>query len=264
MNIPRAKGRPAESPLAESLKVPVWKRVLDVSCILLVLPVSLMAMMAVAILIKLVSNGPVFFKQERVGYLGRRFLCYKFRSMAVTSDQKVHRKHMEHLIGSDLPMTKMDVKGDLRLIPFGWFLRATGLDELPQLINVLRGEMSLVGPRPCVPFEYERYLPWQKERFNTLPGLTGLWQVSGKNHTTFVEMMDLDINYCRTKSLWLDFKILLETLPAVIGQTRETARLIKPELAWAAPSRSLSRVEQADFQPGEVALAVVVETDSRR
>jgi len=247
MNILRTENRPARSPAAESIKIPVWKRILDVSCILLVLPVLIMAMLVVAIFIKLVSNGPVFFKQERVGYLGRRFLCYKFRSMAVTSDQNVHRQHLERLIGSDLPMTKMDDKGDSRLIPFGWLLRATGLDELPQLINVLRGEMSLVGPRPCLPFEADRYLPWQRERFNTLPGLTGLWQVSGKNHTTFVEMMDLDINYCRTKSLGLDCMILLQTLPVVIGQTRETADRQQPQLSWVSEREHLSWRDDANF-----------------
>jgi lipopolysaccharide/colanic/teichoic acid biosynthesis glycosyltransferase len=121
-------------------------------------------------------------------------------------------------------MAKLDLHGDPRLIPGGWWLRASGLDELPQIINVLRGEMSLVGPRPCLPYEYDRYLPWQKERFSTLPGLTGLWQVSGKNKTTFDEMMHLDIHYARNKSLWLDLKILLMTVSAVIIEIKNTRR----------------------------------------
>ena len=121
-------------------------------------------------------------------------------------------------------MMKMDRKGDPRIIPFGVLLRASGLDELPQLINVLRGEMSLVGPRPCVPYEYEKYLPWQKERFNSLPGLTGLWQVSGKNKTTFVEMIQLDIKYARNKTFWWDVKIIFMTIPVLIFQMLE-ARL---------------------------------------
>ncbi len=100
---------------------------------------------------------------------------------------------------SDAPMVKLDARGDSRIIPFGLLLRSAGLDELPQLINVLRGEMSMVGPRPCLPYECDKYLPWQCERFNTLPGLTGLWQVSGKNRTTFNEMMQLDIEYARKK-----------------------------------------------------------------
>jgi exopolysaccharide production protein ExoY len=101
-------------------------------------------------------------------------------------------------------------------------LRSTGLDELPQLLNVLRGEMSLVGPRPCLAYEYNKYQRWQKERFNTLPGLTGLWQVGGKNKTTFTEMICLDIRYARTRTLWLDLKILLKTVPAILIQVFET------------------------------------------
>ena len=107
---------------------------------------------------------------------------------------------------SNTPMTKMDSKGDPRIIPFGWLLRSSGLDELPQLINVLRGEMSLVGPRPCLPYEYDRYLPWQRERFAAVPGLTGLWQVSGKNRTTFVEMIQLDIKVCAAKKPVVGFE----------------------------------------------------------
>jgi lipopolysaccharide/colanic/teichoic acid biosynthesis glycosyltransferase len=116
---------------------------------------------------------------------------------------------------SNAPMTKLDTRGDARVIPLGGMLRSTGLDELPQLINVFRGEMSLVGPRPCLPKEYDKHLPWQKERFRTLPGLTGLWQVSGKNRTTFNEMIELDLKYVRTRSLWLDLKILFRTIPVV-------------------------------------------------
>jgi hypothetical protein len=107
---------------------------------------------------------------------------------------------------------------DPRLIPLGGLLRATGMDELPQLLNVARGEMSLVGPRPCTSYEFENYQPWQLERFNGLPGLTGLWQVSGKNKTTFTEMVKLDINYVRTASPWLDSRIILKTFPTLINQ----------------------------------------------
>jgi lipopolysaccharide/colanic/teichoic acid biosynthesis glycosyltransferase len=157
-----------------------------------------------------------------VGHQGRRFTCFKFRSMVVGADTTVHRDHLNRLIGANLPMTKMDSRNDQRLIPCGRWLRVTALDELPQVLNVLRGEMSLVGPRPCIPYEYEKYEPWQKERFDTLPGLTGLWQVSGKNRTTFTEMMDLDIAYVRNKSLWLDLKIILKTIPALLDQVCDT------------------------------------------
>jgi lipopolysaccharide/colanic/teichoic acid biosynthesis glycosyltransferase len=132
-----------------------------------------------------------------------------------------HQGHLHQLINSDAPMTKMDAHGDSRIIPFGKFLRSSGLDELPQLINVLKGEMSLVGPRPCLPYEVEKYLPWQRERFDAAPGLTGLWQVSGKNRTTFTKMMQLDIEYARTRNLWLDLKIIFKTIPALMVQMRD-------------------------------------------
>jgi len=123
-------------------------------------------------------------------------------------------------------MKKLDLRGDERILPCCMLLRASGLDELPQLINVLRGEMSLVGPRPCLPYEYDLYLPWQKERFETMPGLTGLWQVSGKNKTTFLEMINLDINYAKNKTLCWDLKIIVMTIPTLIIQVLET-RLVK-------------------------------------
>jgi len=129
-----------------------------------------------------------------------------------------HQGHLQQLMSSDAPMTKLDNSGDSRIIPFGKILRSSGLDELPQLINVFKGEMSLVGPRPCLPYEAEKYLPWQRQRFNAVPGLTGLWQVSGKNRTTFTTMMQLDIEYAKNSSLWLDFKIILLTIPALLVQ----------------------------------------------
>jgi lipopolysaccharide/colanic/teichoic acid biosynthesis glycosyltransferase len=200
---------------------PAWKRVLDVGCILIALPVLLPIMIAIAALIKCASRGPVLFLQERVGHGGRQFICLKFRTMKVNADTGVHERHLADLIRSNAPMVKMDAKGDARLIPFGTLLRATGLDELPQVLNVLDGRMSLVGPRPCLPYEYEQYLPSQKRRFETLPGLTGLWQVSGKNKTTFSEMIALDIQYAENRSLWLDLKIMCKTIPALVAQVRE-------------------------------------------
>ena len=201
--------------------VPPWKRALDVGIILLLLPGLFPLILFISIWIKIVSPGPVFFRQVRVGYHGGHFTCLKFRSMKVGADNGVHKDYLKGLIHSTAPMTKMDARGDSRLIPLGALLRSTGLDELPQLINVLRGEMSLVGPRPCIPYECEEYLPWQRERFDTLPGLTGLWQVSGKNKTTFNEMINLDISYARNKSLLLDVQIMAKTIPALISQVRE-------------------------------------------
>jgi len=188
----------------------------------------------IAALIKTVSPGPVFYKQQRVGHRRARFMCWKFRTMETGADTTAHQQHLKDLLESDAPLTKLDEAGDPRLIPCGAMLRATGLDELAQLINVLRGEMSLVGPRPCMPYEEESYRHWQKARFDTLPGLTGLWQVSGKNKTTFTEMVTLDIYYAHNKSLWLDLKIMAGTLSVLVSQVRET-RSPKPVAAGANP-----------------------------
>jgi exopolysaccharide production protein ExoY len=239
-----------------------WKRILDIVVVLLALPLVVPLVIVVAVLIRVVSAGPVLFKQERVGYLGRRFMCFKFRTMFVGADAVLHQGHLCHLMDSNTPMTKMDSEGDPRIIPFGLLLRSSGLDELPQLINVLRGEMSLVGPRPCLPYEYEKYLPWQKERFTSLPGLTGLWQVSGKNRTTFVEMIQLDIRYAREKNLWFDIIILLGTVPALIAQIWETRRSSKT-LSRSIPSGTvLSRNHPAPcYSVRRSALAEIVRAE---
>ena len=215
------------SPSPKAVQDLRWKRALDALLILLALPLLIPLALLVALLIRSVSRGSVLFRQERVGYQGRRFLCFKFRTMFVDADSATHQGHLHQLMNSDTPMQKLDSEGDPRIIPFGVWLRASGLDELPQLINVLRGEMSLVGPRPCLPYEYDKYLPWQKERFQTVPGLTGLWQVSGKNKTTFVEMVLLDIMYAKHKTLWWDLKIILMTVPALVIQMLETRQARK-------------------------------------
>lgn len=201
--------------------LPGWKRALDVIAILMALPLLLPLVIAIGLVIRTVSAGPILFKQERIGYQGRRFMCLKFRTMFCGVETVTHQGHLHQLMNSNVPMTKMDAKGDSRIIPFGRLLRASGLDELPQLMNVLKGEMSLVGPRPCLPYEAAKYLPWQRERFNAAPGLTGLWQVNGKNRTTFTRMIQLDIEYAETKSLFLDLKIIFKTLPALLEQLRD-------------------------------------------
>jgi|ERR1051326_1567839 lipopolysaccharide/colanic/teichoic acid biosynthesis glycosyltransferase len=198
--------------------IPPWKRLLDLSLIVILCPGALVLGGLVAAVVKLGSPGPVLFRQKRVGYRGKQFMCLKFRTMLTDADIESHRRHTETLIRSKAPMTKLDARRDPRLAPLGSVLRATGLDELPQLINILRAEMSLVGPRPCIPYEYELYETSQRRRFNAAPGLTGLWQVSGKNRTTFEEMVRLDIKYSETLSPWLDIKIILKTLPAIWGQ----------------------------------------------
>jgi len=198
--------------------LPSWKRVLDLICIVLASPILIPLAALIAIGIKIVSRGPVLFKQERVGLFGRHFECLKFRTMRVGADVSMHEGHLSDLMTANRPMTKLDSEGDSMVIPGGLILRALGLDELPQIINILRREMSLVGPRPCVPYEYERYSAQHKRRFSTVPGLTGLWQVSGKNSTTFEEMIDLDVHYAENKSLWLDLKIIFKTIPAILAQ----------------------------------------------
>jgi lipopolysaccharide/colanic/teichoic acid biosynthesis glycosyltransferase len=181
-------------------------------------------MLFVTAIIRLVSKGPIVFKQERIGQGGRTFMCLKFRTMTVDGDTPSHEGHLRELMESDRPLVKMDRSGDPRIIPFGLVLRASGLDELPQIVNILKGEMSLVGPRPCLRYEYDRYQPWQKQRFDAVAGLTGLWQVSGKNRTTFDQMIHLDLDYCRRQSLWLDCKIILLTFPALWIEMRDLRR----------------------------------------
>lgn len=222
MNSNQIKIQSGEEAVLEPSPTARWKRALDITIIILALPILVPVMIGIALLIRCVSDGPILFRQERVGFLGKKFLCFKFRTMVAGIETASHQGHLASLMTSNKPMEKMDAKNDPRIIPCGAILRASGLDELPQIINVLRGEMSLVGPRPCVPYEYDRYLAWQRERFKTVPGLTGLWQVSGKNNTTFEEMIHLDVKYIKRKSLWLDIAIILKTVPALVIQMIET------------------------------------------
>lgn len=214
--------------------LPVWKRTIDLAGCALALPLLGFFTLIMTVITKCVSPGPVFFTQERIGHNGRRFKIYKFRTMKLGNNTSVHQAYVKDLIGTNAPMTKLDARGDSRLIPGAWILRASGLDELPQLINVLRGEMSVVGPRPCIPSEFEQYLPWQIKRCDALPGLTGLWQVSGKNRTTFEQMMHFDIQYTRELSFWLDMKIIFLTLPSLLIQIHDT-RQARKSPANAAP-----------------------------
>ncbi|MGC9328150.1 MAG: sugar transferase [Candidatus Hinthialibacter sp.] len=204
---------------------PWWKRGIDlVGSIILLILTSPLFWIAAAV-IKLTSPGPVFYRQERIGFGGRRFILYKFRTMKTNADENTHKDYLVSLIrdsnagGRDCakkPMLKME--NDPRIIPFGRFLRRSCIDELPQLINVLRGEMSLVGPRPPIPYEVEQYSLWHSNRFDIMPGMTGLWQVSGKNAMSFVDMVRLDIIYAKRQSLRLDLKILAKTPWAVLCQ----------------------------------------------
>jgi lipopolysaccharide/colanic/teichoic acid biosynthesis glycosyltransferase len=211
-------------PAASAHRVPGWKSALDITCILLTLPIWLPLIILLMLVTRLASPGPIFYRQERVGLWGRHFSIWKFRTMKVSAETRTHEHYFQELMRVDRPMIKLDAYGDPRLAPFGRFLRASGLDELPQIFNVLCGEMSLVGPRPCTPNEFAHYEPWQRERVNGLPGLTGYWQVNGKNKTTFNEMIVMDLFYLKNLSILLDLKIMFKTCAVIAGQLFESRR----------------------------------------
>lgn len=212
----------------QSPSPPAWKRgmdlVLSAAILLLLSPV----MAAIALAIKLTSPGPILFRQVRVGMRGQSFSCLKFRSMRHNYDCSGHREHLRTLITqggagaaqAEKPMEKLD-KVNPHITRVGRIIRSSHLDELPQLFNVLQGDMSLVGPRPCIPYEAENYQQWCTRRFNALPGITGLWQVAGKNKTTFSEMIRLDLAYIRQCSPLLDLKIILLTIPTILADVRD-------------------------------------------
>jgi exopolysaccharide biosynthesis polyprenyl glycosylphosphotransferase len=208
-------------PLSNSARI--VKRVLDVVVSALAIAVLSPFWLLIALLIRLDSPGTVFYKQERVGMDGRVFLFYKFRSMHVNADDSAHRKYQERLIKGSAdanlgderkPVYKLSV--DSRVTRVGGVLRRLSLDELPQLLNVLRGDMSIVGPRPPIPYEVEAYELWHRKRLDMKPGLTGLWQVSGRNRLNFEEMVRLDLYYIENWSLLLDLRIILRTLPVML------------------------------------------------
>lgn len=216
-----------EEPLSASARM--FKRSVDLIVSSLILLFTAPFWLIVAAAIKLESRGPVFYRQERVGMDGQIFQIYKFRSM--TDDVEVdeaHRRYMERVIknqgdtnlGAEEKPNYKFVNG-ARLTRTGCFLRRTSLDELPQIFNVFKGEMSLVGPRPPIPYEVECYETWHRKRLDVKPGMTGLWQVSGRYHLSFQQMVQLDIYYIENWSLWLDLKIILKTLPALFMRERE-------------------------------------------
>lgn len=194
--------------------------VISLAAVILTAPVW----MIVAVLIKLDSRGPIFFRQERVGMDGRIFLCYKFRTMKSDADEAIHREAYRKNIEGDREANAGDetnpvfgkVKNDPRITRVGKYLRRSSLDELPQFLNVIRGEMSVVGARPPIPYEVEDYDLKHRRRLDMKPGITGLWQVSGRNRLSFEEMVKIDLYYIENWSLWLDLKIILLTLPAVL------------------------------------------------
>ncbi|MGO9089315.1 MAG: exopolysaccharide biosynthesis polyprenyl glycosylphosphotransferase [bacterium] len=201
------------------------KRVMDIAGSLVGLLLFSPLMFLTAIAIKITSSGPIIFKQFRFGEKGIHFAFYKFRSMQSNADDQIHREYVTNLIKGDLekinqgdegtPLYKM--KSDPRVTAVGRIIRKTSIDELPQFLNVLKGEMSLVGPRPPIPYEVEKYEPWHLRRIlEVKPGITGLWQVDGRSITSFDDMVRLDLRYVQNWSLWLDIKIILKTLKVFI------------------------------------------------
>ncbi len=207
----------------------VTKRILDIVIASIALVLAAPVMLVVGLAIKLDSPGPVLFKQQRVKGLGPDgkpilFTFYKFRSMYQNADSSVHKKFMSDFINGNGTLHK-DANGramyklasDHRVTRVGRFIRKTSLDELPQLINVIKGDMSLVGHRPAIPYEVEQYKEWHKRRLLVTPGITGLWQVKGRSSVTFDEMVRWDIEYAEDRSLGMDLRILLQTIPAVLS-----------------------------------------------
>jgi len=198
------------------------KRGLDYLFATLFLILSMPVFLIISAAIKWTSPGPVFFIQERVGQDGKRFPFYKFRTMKHNSDDAVHREFSRDFIrgskkdGSPPPAKVYKLTRDPRVTAIGQFLRRTSLDELPQLFNVLRGEMSLVGPRPPVVYELEHYQDWHKQRLTARPGMTGLWQVSGRSSVPFDEMVLLDLYYIEHRSTAMDLRIMAKTLPVML------------------------------------------------
>jgi lipopolysaccharide/colanic/teichoic acid biosynthesis glycosyltransferase len=199
------------------------KRAFDILIASVLLIIALPVFLVLAVVVRLTTPGPSLFRQTRVGRHGHPFTLLKFRTMYHGSGDAAHREYVRGLLTGDQPAPGgpqglYKLEGDARITPAGHLLRRTSLDELPQLINVLRGEMSLVGPRPPLTWEAEMFDPVHRQRFLVAPGLTGLWQVSGRNRLTMRQGLDLDVEYVQRHSFWLDLRILARTVPAVLTQ----------------------------------------------
>jgi lipopolysaccharide/colanic/teichoic acid biosynthesis glycosyltransferase len=222
--LPQAEAEPlpAEAqPGAQRVVPAALKRALDIIGSVALLTLFAPVLLVVAAIVKFTSPGPIFFRQTRIGRGSKDFTMLKFRTMYTNSDHAIHRDYVNAFIkasGNGGGGTMRKMARDPRITPVGRVLRKTSLDELPQFINTLRGDMSLVGPRPPLPYEVEQYKAWHRRRvLDAKPGITGLWQVKGRSRTTFDEMVRLDLRYAKTPSVWTDIKILLATPRAVIS-----------------------------------------------
>ena len=198
------------------------KRLIDVALSLTLIVMTLPLLLLLCCMVRMTSSGPAFFRQERVGRNMRSFTMLKLRTMYVGNHDEIHRNYVTHLLSAEEPTANGDdglfkLDGDPRVTRMGAWLRRTSLDELPQLFNVLRGEMSLVGPRPVLPWEAELFEERYRRRFLVKPGISGLWQVSGRSRLTMREALELDIEYAARQSLALDLSIILRTVPALFG-----------------------------------------------
>lgn len=192
------------------------KRAFDIVASIIGIIFLLPFWLIVIMIIKLDSPGPVFFKQERNGYKGKTFMMYKFRSMVSDAEQTLKLLEDKNEVSGHMFKIRMDP----RVTRFGKLIRKTSIDELPQLLNVLKGEMSIVGPRPPIPREVVKYEAWHNLRLSVRPGLTGLWQIRGRNNLGFEDMVRLDLKYIRERSLKYDFKIIIRTIPVLLGDTK--------------------------------------------
>ena len=232
-------------PLGKTLPFPGWKRGCDLLWVLLLLPLALVLTPVLFCWIKLASPGPCFFRQTRIGRHSKPFTMYKFRTMHPDARTAVHEAHVTRLITTNQPLVKLDDE-DGRLIKGACFVRMSGLDELPQLLNILRGEMSAVGPRPCVPSEFQFYDAHHFRRFALPPGLTGIWQIERTRFTTFREMMAMDVDYVDHLSPWSDFKIIIKTPVAVLGRLTTCGHSkFRKAAAWAAGKISAKVLRRA-------------------
>lgn len=192
------------------------KRVFDFCFALFAILLFSPIMLAIALGIRISSPGPILYRQKRIGKDGMPFIMLKFRSMQVSNNPDLHQEYVQNLINHnlsplDLGKNSLKIIGDPRITGIGKYLRKYSVDELPQFFNVLKGEMSIIGPRPPLPYEYEVYKEWHKQRLTALPGITGLWQVMKHNTVSFDEMVHIDLDYIRSMNLWMDLKIILLT-----------------------------------------------------
>jgi len=211
-------------PADEGCRIPLWKHVLDAILLLVSFPIVLPCMVLAGLWIATVSRGPVMVRQERIGRNRRCFPMYRLRTVRIDANEDPDERCFGDLVRAGSPLLKLDLAHDARLIPGGRLLRASGLDELPQIINILWGDMSWVGPRPCLPSELCYFTAIQRRRFDVLPGLTGLFQIKGRGLSTFVEMNAIDASYVRHCSPWLDLKIMFHTPGVLLRQVVSVLR----------------------------------------